>query len=481
MPLRLAAFALLAAILPAAASAHPARSSSPSVSIVTVPRSGTATTASVRFALRNATVATCRLDRGRDVPCASPARYAGLRVGHHTVTVTAVAGSARASASGGWTVRPRRQTTQRPASTSQTTASTGSTAIARGAATTLAPAPYAVPGDATLVSSASQLQSELAKPDAHDIVLADGDYSASSSFSNANGDHVYAAHLGGAVLHAGMTLGGNWGPGGGLVQGVTFDVTDPSTLEDNAAVDVWGNGGKNSSVLDVTIHGHGVAGYGIRDVEPEGFVAERVTADGFTSDGVSVDSYPDPISFARNPLLEDIAVSNVARPVPRSSDGTSEACIWLGTPVTLTRARLRNCAWMGLWTGFNGVGSTYSDVDVDDTPVGVYIEHFTTSSTFSNLQIGTGVRVGVNCEWADPAWGGRPASTDNVIRDSLIEASWVGVYMDEGTTRTSVVDSTFRGEAGAAIVDYRGISNSYSNNDVSGLAPGGVAVSPDHL
>src|SRR5205823_8912954 len=117
----------------------------------------------------------------------------------------------------------------------------------------------------------------------------------------------------------------------------------------------------------------------------------------------------------------------------------------------------------------------------DATPVGLHMEHITTGSTFRNIHIGTGVRTGINCEWADPAWGGKPASTDNVIEDSLIESSSKGVYMDEGTTRTSVRNTTFRGQAAAAIVDYKGVGNTYSGNDYSGIARGAVAVSTNHL
>jgi len=331
------------------------------------------------------------------------------------------------------------------------------------------------------VSTSAGLAAELAKSTPHDIVLADGDYTASSAFSDTNGHRIYAAHLGKAVLHAGITLGGNFGAGGGLIQGLAFDVTSSSVVEDNAIVDNWGATGANATVLDTTFDGHNAVGYAIRVTVPEGFSAHRIVARNFTSDGISVDSYPNAVTFVHAPVLTDLDVANVSRPTPGSSDGTSEACVWLGTQVTLTRAKLRNCAWMGLWTGFNGVGSTYSDVDVDGTPHAIYLEHFTTSSTFRNLHIGSGVRVGINCEWDDPSWGGKPASVDNVIEDSLIESSYVGVYMDEGTTRTTVLNTTFRGQSGAAIDDYKGVGNSYSGNDFTGILPSAAAISTAHL
>jgi hypothetical protein len=343
------------------------------------------------------------------------------------------------------------------------------------------PSVYAVPAGATVVGSSDQLKAALAQSGARDIVLTDGLYDSATPFTNSDGDRLYAAHLGRAVLRAGIEVGGNWGPGGAVLQGLAFDVSDPSRADMNAIVDIWGNGGQNTQLLDLTLDGHATIATGVRDVAAEGFVGRRIVARGFTSEGIIVSSYPNLVTFLVNPVLEDVDVSAVSRPVPGSSNGTAEACLWLGTPVTLTRARLRDCAWMGLWTGFNGTGSTYSDVDVDTSPVGIYIEHYTTSSTFKNLHVGRSVRTGINCEWADPATGGKPASVDNLIEDSLIESYAKGVMFDEGTTRTTVQRTTFRNQTIAAIVDYKGIENSYTDNDYTGIAAGAVAVTTNHL
>ncbi len=48
------------------------------------------------------------------------------------------------------------------------------------------------------------------------------------------------------------------------------------------------------------------------------------------------------------------------------------------------------------------------DIDVDGTPTGIYMEHFTTSSTFRNLHVGTASAVGVNAKWADPSGAASP-------------------------------------------------------------------------
>jgi nitrous oxidase accessory protein NosD len=136
---------------------------------------------------------------------------------------------------------------------------------------------------------------------------------------------------------------------------------------------------------------------------------------------------------------------------------------------------------MGVWTGTAATGTLVEDVDVDRTPTGIYIEHFTRNSTFEAIHVRRRVRIGVVAEWADPERGGRPASVDNVIQDSLFESSLCGVYLDEGTTRTTVRRSAFRNQRWAAVGDYRGIDNRVSDNDYTGIRSTAVPVSNDHV
>jgi hypothetical protein len=142
---------------------------------------------------------------------------------------------------------------------------------------------------------------------------------------------------------------------------------------------------------------------------------------------------------------------------------------------------MRSCAWSGLWTGTATRQSRFDRIDVDDARTGVYLEHFTHSSTFRRLRIGPDVRVGLTAEWADPGWGGRPASVDNVIEDSRFESTLAGVYLDEGTTRTTVRRSTFADQQWAGIGDYRGNGNRYYANDFRGVDGGAQAIRRDHL
>jgi hypothetical protein len=168
-------------------------------------------------------------------------------------------------------------------------------------------------------------------------------------------------------------------------------------------------------------------------------------------------------------------------PRPGSSMGRAEACVWIGSAGSVRRVRARSCASSGLWTGTATRRSLFDAIDVDRAQTGVYLEHFTHGSTFRRLRIGPRVRVGLNAEWADPAWDRRPASVDNVIEDSRFESTLAGVYLDEGTTRTTVRRSTFIDQDWAGIGDYLGNANRYYANDFRGLGGGVQAVRHDHL
>ena len=339
-----------------------------------------------------------------------------------------------------------------------------------------APASYRVPRGAVNVSSASELRTALASRRRRAIVLAAGTYGGTSAFANPHGHRLYAARRGRAILTAGLSLGGNRGPGGGLVRGLVFDVRDPRRTVDGAAILVWGTG-RGSRILDTTLHGHRRLSAGVAARRTEGLVMRRVVVRRFQDFGVLVDANDVDRPEQREPFdIRDLDVADIARPTSGSSMGRSEACVWIGDSGSLRRVRARSCAWSGLWTGTATRQARFESIDVDRARTGVYLEHFTSDSTFRRMRIGARVRVGLTAEWADPAWGRRPASVGNVIEDSRFESRLVGVYLDEGTTRTTVRRSSFANQTWGAVGDYRGRENSIYGNDY-----GGAPVRHDHL
>ena len=103
----------------------------------------------------------------------------------------------------------------------------------------IAPSRASASAGATVVSLSAQLSAALAWIECEYIVLADGTYDASGPFSSMNGSHLYAEHLGGG-LTAGLVIGGNFGSGGGSVQGVAFNVSSASKTFNGGEVYVWG-------------------------------------------------------------------------------------------------------------------------------------------------------------------------------------------------------------------------------------------------
>lgn len=329
------------------------------------------------------------------------------------------------------------------------------------------------------MASASELRSALSNGRRDTIVLAPGIYDNSEEFADLEGDRIYAARLGRAVLRAGIVLGGNGGPPGALIRGLTFSVSDPRKTLQGDVVHVWGSA-SGARVLDTRIDGHGVIGAGLVVHQPAGFVAQRVVARRFLSYGIVVD--PNNVDYTTTSpySLRDLTIARVSRKVPGSSNGTAEACLWLGSRGTVQRVSVHDCAISGIWTGTAMTSSRVEDATIARSRVGIYIEHFTTGTTFRRLRFGAGVTRGVNAEWGNHAQGGRPASVDNLIEDAYFRTSHVGVYLDQGTTRTVVRRSVFVGQDWAGIGDFQGVGNQYYDNNFDGLAPGAVPVSYDH-
>jgi hypothetical protein len=343
------------------------------------------------------------------------------------------------------------------------------------------PSPYPLPPNAVTVDSSAELKQALAGP-ARDIVVADGVYDDSGPFVNASGDRVYAQHLGGAIFKAGFVLGGSWGPGHGLLRGLAFDVSDPGKALQGSIVHVWGTG-VGTQVLDTTFEGNHVIPSGLMARQVEGLVVRRVVARDFRDWGVIVDPNRASYTPATAPVVEDVDSANVTWPTPRASNGTAEACVWVGVKAVVRRVKARNCAWEGLWVGGGTRDSVFEDLDLNDVGIGIYVEHFAARSTFRRIHAGPNVDRGATCEWADPAWGSQPACTDVVFESSTFDTRVLGVYLDEGTTRTTVRGSVFLHQRCGAIGNYRGVGNLWdtSRNSYGGILASAVPVYTGHF
>jgi len=362
------------------------------------------------------------------------------------------------------------------------------------------PAAYALPTGAVYVSNGAQLATQLAKTTPQKIILRNGTYSRSGSFYIRCGHKIYAETLNGAVLTSGIEIGTNQAcAGGAVIQGVKINITvasnaiipfSPWTPNDTSAIEIWGNAGK-TSVLDVTIQGNNVVGTAIAARVPNGLKIARVIANGrFRSNGIYADADDTSPMFSIKPILEDIKVNDVSRPVPKSADGTAEACFWVGYPAAVNRIAVSNCAWMGVWTGTAMKDSTLNNIRVTNTLHGVYAEHYTgdgfdpatkaPSVIFQNMDVGPGIgSCPFICEWAAPEWGNKPACNGVVVQDSILRGSQVGAYLDDGTINTTVRRTQFIGQKRGAIALFNKHVNTpfdTTGNNYSGMQPGAVPI-----
>lgn len=467
----------------------------PKVAFTSTPEPLTSdTSASFSFTVVNALRTECKLDNGAFAPCVSPHELTGLGLGPHAFTVRVRSGSRASEAVWNWTVLapapveepapapapapapvpdPEPPTAPAPSPTPSPAPAPVSPSAVQPAAS---PSGYSVPAGARSIATSDELRAAMANGSQEDLVLGDGVYDAATWFANPDGDRVYARTLGGATLRAGISMGANFGNPGGLLRGLRFDVSDPSRVLLDSIVHVWGVA-RNVQLLDLTLDGHASIGTGIMVRQADGVVLQRIVARRFTSYGVLVDANVRNLSLAQQARVEDVTVSDVARPTPRSSDGTAEACVWIGVPSQVRRLHLRSCAWEALWVGTSVHGSLFEDLDIAQSPVGIYIEHFCSGSRFRRFSIDVPTnRRGINMEWNDPLWGGVAASLENVFEDGVIRGGKVGVNMDPGTTRTAVTGVRFVGQTWAAINDWNGVGNTYAGNTYESLASDAVPV-----
>ena len=127
-------------------------------------------------------------------------------------------------------------------------------------------------------------------------------------------------------------------------------------------------------------------------------------------------------------VLTDIDATQVSRPVPRSANGTAEACLWVGSRAIVQRVHVTDCAWMGVWTGTGTSKSLLEDLDVDRTHVGIYAEHYTQQTTFRRFRVGPAVVTGVVCEWDNPKTGGKPVCVQDTFADGMVDSTRNGAW-----------------------------------------------------
>ena len=331
----------------------------------TPPASTEATSATIKWSSPGAVWTHCDLDHGASFICTGDsATVSGLAPGSHTFAVAASTGGPSKTANVSWTV------VAKPAATppdTRTPPKTGGSTPASGSPTTSGSGGsgrhdrldrrgrhdqlgwHDQPGCRQHADRARQRGSDCSDP--ADLLLNPGgcnrrlDLSpaecgarridctehrprrrhlrlAEGPFQDGNGSHLYAQHLGGAVLTTGLVVGGNFGSGGAVVQGLAFDVSSAGKAFQGGEINVWGPAGENLSVLDTTFDGNRVIPIGLDAVNPDGLVAQRLTFTNFTDEGIRASDNKTVSYGAATPKINtitDIYVNGVSRSTPGAS------------------------------------------------------------------------------------------------------------------------------------------------------------------
>lgn len=289
------------------------------------------------------------------------------------------------------------------------------------------------------------------------------------------------------------------------MHGIKFDVTDRSRTSSGTVIHPSGDG-EHFTIMDCWIYGHRACATGIWARATNGLVVKRCILNGFTDYGLAWMAYAPTYSTdmpAVPPVIEDVDVSTVYRTPKNEMDGTGEAGIWAGTKSKVSRFRITDCSWMGLWTGANCVDAVFSDITINDiTPsgTGIYVEHKTQRCVFERFQIGpiegtfpwepgNFMRRGFTTEWWANHDYNHGASLENVFRDGTINASIEGFGFEDALDN-EVANVRFLNQSNTCIRDFRtsnaivpknsGLIWENNGNDFSGRLPGADIINGDH-
>ncbi len=233
---------------------------------------------------------------------------------------------------------------------------------------------------------------------------------------------------------------------------------------------VWG-AHRDVSIQDSTVLGGGTAANaGVLDqgsVDSRDTSVVRTRVSGFIGYGVL---FAQRFYGLRSAALHNLALDNTISDIidPHRHDGTDAGGIWTGG---VEAAVIGNTTSNTGTDGIETVGSSTSDEIVDNsvqnTPVGIYIEHSTNRSLVLANRVAN-VGTGINVEWRHAGGG----SNANAFSYNQIAATRVGVFVDVLEDHNIIAGNVFRGR-GATPVILQG--SSYNTVRGNMACPGGSA------
>ena len=226
-----------------------------------------------------------------------------------------------------------------------------------------------------------------------------------------------------------------------------------------AGLHTWG-AYSQVSIQDSTITGDGTAQAGVIAGESGSYGKSRDTSvircriAGFKSYGVMFAHLAHGVPDA---ALHAVALDNRITDIndPNRADGTNEGAVWSGgVEAAIIGNRIARTGWDGIETVGSSMDVAIVGNEIRDTPVGIYVEHETTSSLIRKNTIAR-VTTGINVEWT---YGGVGSVANQFIENHISAASKTGIFLDVGSDRNQVLRNVLIVSQGPAIV-LQGSSN----------------------
>ncbi len=345
---------------------------------------------------------------------------------------------------------------------------------------------------------------------AKDIVVAPGAYTNTDPITYGAAHKVWCESVTGCTFDFGVifrfSANQAW-------RGGTFVITDSAKAAqigsgNKSALGIGSDASadRNITVTDVVLDGGGTAvcGWGLKLGSVGGATVQRIQVKGrFLDQGIRVNDQ-NTASVRVASIVSDLNVSGVYRDVRGEADGSAEQGCDFGNKVTsgITRVRIRDCGWAGVFTGNNIRDTTISNFDIDNCwamiPVGstestspgylqgggFRVNHQTRNCIIERFRIGvTGDMIrGITNEWDDDrnwllAAGASSSATQiqldfngNLNDTSKLPASGTLYFGTDYTTAVSVAYSavdraalTVQANSGTSVLTFTSVPAGWTN------------------
>ena len=243
-----------------------------------------------------------------------------------------------------------------------------------------------------------------------------------------------------------------------MLKGLSFDVGQPDRTFQGAIVYVRGTGPGNQ-LLDLTLDGHGAvaSGISVRQASSGRPADRRRNFLDWACWSIRHEFSLRPGLHRRRSRMSTARTCSAGR--CRAAQRHLGSVRLAGGDRDRARIKTRNCAWEGLWVGSGTRDTVFEDLNLDDTRIGIYVEHFASDSTFRRVHVGRRSRPASGT--IPPGVASRPARTTcSRTRPSRHRARVIRGLLDEGTAHTTVRRSIFVHQRCGVMATTRGSATS---------------------